>query len=142
MLDHVQNAVTSAARDAVPRVSSAFDDMASSLPSLRTISKLALGGAQVLLGSSEPVRAGSAPACSSPQLSCHNSSVVENLCCFNYPGGQFLLTSFWDTNPVVGPAYVWFPLAVDVDDANAEVVIRRCSRWHVRSFLENKRLKL
>ncbi|KAK8243544.1 ribonuclease T2-like protein [Phyllosticta capitalensis] len=107
MLDHVQNAVTSAARDAVPRVSSAFDDMASSLPSLRTISKLALGGAQVLLGSSEPVRAGSAPACSSPQLSCHNSSVVENLCCFNYPGGQFLLTSFWDTNPVVGPADSW-----------------------------------
>ncbi|KAK7528025.1 ribonuclease T2-like protein [Phyllosticta citriasiana] len=108
MFDQVHNAVTAAARDAVlPRVSAAFDDMASSMPSLRSLSKLALGGAQVLMGNPEPVHAGTAQACTSPQLSCHNSSVVENLCCFNYPGGQFLLTSFWDTNPVVGPSDSW-----------------------------------
>lgn len=107
MLDQVHNAVTAAARDAVPRVSAAFDDMASSIPSLRSLSRLALGGAQVLLGNPAPVHVGTSQACTSPQLSCHNSTVVENLCCFNYPGGQFLLTSFWDTNPVVGPSDSW-----------------------------------
>jgi ribonuclease T2 len=33
--------------------------------------------------------------------------VVENLCCFNAPGGQLLQTQFWDTNPPTGPNDSW-----------------------------------
>ena len=40
-------------------------------------------------------------------LSCHNSTAVENLCCFNYPGGQVLQVQFWDTNPATGPEDHW-----------------------------------
>ncbi|EPS40167.1 hypothetical protein H072_6049 [Dactylellina haptotyla CBS 200.50] len=52
----------------------------------------------------------SGPTCSkadSTQLSCHNTTSVSNLCCFNSPGGQLLLTQFWDTNPSVGPVDSW-----------------------------------
>lgn len=40
-------------------------------------------------------------------LSCHNSTTVENMCCFSHPGGQMLLTQFWDTNPATGPDEEW-----------------------------------
>jgi ribonuclease T2 len=40
-------------------------------------------------------------------LSCHNTTAVEDTCCFNYPGGQVLLTQFWDTNPSTGPEDSW-----------------------------------
>ncbi|MCJ1311420.1 ribonuclease T2-like [Agyrium rufum] len=43
----------------------------------------------------------------SPQLSCHNTTVQTNLCCFNAPGGQLLQTQFWDTDPVSGPTNSW-----------------------------------
>jgi ribonuclease T2 len=36
-------------------------------------------------------------------LSCSNDTLVEDLCCFEYPGGVILLTQFWDYNPSVGP---------------------------------------
>jgi ribonuclease T2 len=72
------------------------------MPSIRTLSKLAVGGAQVLLGSGRGVMGSFAESCPMPQLSCHNTTVVENLCCFNAPGGQLLQTQFWD--PVIaGP---------------------------------------
>lgn len=105
--DALHNAAQAAAEEA-PRIASQFGNtMASSLPSLRTVSKLALGGAQVLLGSGAAVRGGPSATCSNPQLSCQNSTVVEDLCCFNAPGGQLLLTQFWDTNPVTGPVDSW-----------------------------------
>lgn len=40
-------------------------------------------------------------------LSCQNTTAYENTCCFNYPGGQILLTQFWDTNPPTGPEDSW-----------------------------------
>jgi len=49
-----------------------------------------------------------APSCSNPQISCRNISVVEDLCCFNAPGGQMLQTQFWDVNPPTGPADSWY----------------------------------
>lgn len=39
--------------------------------------------------------------------SCHNTSVVSNLCCFESPGGLLLQTQFWDTNPSTGPSNSW-----------------------------------
>ncbi|TFK41857.1 ribonuclease T2 [Crucibulum laeve] len=39
--------------------------------------------------------------------SCHNSSSVSNLCCFEAPGGLLLQTQFWDTNPSTGPVDSW-----------------------------------
>lgn len=103
----VHNAVRAALEEA-PRIHQQVgDSMASSLPSLRTVSKLALGGAQVLLGSGAAVRGGDPKTCSNPQLSCQNTTVVQDLCCFNAPGGQLLLTQFWDTNPVTGPVDSW-----------------------------------
>jgi ribonuclease T2 len=46
-------------------------------------------------------------SCPNAQLSCHNSSAVADTCCFNYPGGQFLQTQFWDTSPPNGPPNSW-----------------------------------
>ncbi|KAL5345173.1 Ribonuclease T2 precursor (RNase T2) [Pseudogymnoascus australis] len=46
-------------------------------------------------------------SCSNPQLSCHNTTAQADLCCFNAPGGQLLLTQFWDTDPSTGPADAW-----------------------------------
>ena len=40
-------------------------------------------------------------------LSCHNNTAVADTCCFNAPGGQLLLTQFWDTKPVTGPVDSW-----------------------------------
>lgn len=40
-------------------------------------------------------------------LSCHNTTAVENMCCFSHPGGQFLLAEFWDSNPPTGPDKMW-----------------------------------
>ncbi|KAK7692451.1 hypothetical protein QCA50_004076 [Cerrena zonata] len=43
-------------------------------------------------------------------LSCHNTTVQNNLCCFNAPGGHFLQTQFWDYNSPVafaGPNNSW-----------------------------------
>lgn len=45
---------------------------------------------------------GTSKTCSSPQLSCQNTTVVSDLCCFNAPGGQMLQTQFWDTSPSTG----------------------------------------
>ncbi|KAF8910107.1 ribonuclease [Gymnopilus junonius] len=39
--------------------------------------------------------------------SCHNTSSVSNLCCFESPGGLLLQTQFWDTNPSTGPVNSW-----------------------------------
>ncbi|KFZ09862.1 hypothetical protein V501_05462 [Pseudogymnoascus sp. VKM F-4519 (FW-2642)] len=46
-------------------------------------------------------------SCANAQLSCHNTTAVADLCCFNAPGGQLLLTQFWDTAPSTGPADAW-----------------------------------
>ncbi|KAK7981733.1 ribonuclease T2-like protein [Apiospora saccharicola] len=40
-------------------------------------------------------------------LSCQNSTAVADTCCFNAPGGQILMTQFWDTHPVTGPEDSW-----------------------------------
>lgn len=88
-------------------ISARLDDMASTIPSVRSLSKLALGGAQMILGYGAAVQGGSPETCSSPQLSCQNTTVVTNLCCFNAPGGQLLQTQFWDTDPVTGPTDSW-----------------------------------
>jgi hypothetical protein len=83
--------------------------MASTVPSLRTLSRYALGGAQLLLGcGSRTVLGGTPKTCSGTlQLSCHNTTAVQDLCCFNAPGGQLLQTQFWDTNPATGPDDSW-----------------------------------
>ncbi|KAI0409653.1 ribonuclease T2-like protein [Xylaria palmicola] len=40
-------------------------------------------------------------------LSCSNTTAVADLCCFNAPGGDLLLTQFWDTSPSTGPSDSW-----------------------------------
>lgn len=82
-------------------------DADSMMPSVRTLGKLAVGGAQVLLGHGGRAMGTFTQSCPMPQLSCHNTTVVENLCCFNAPGGQLLQTQFWDTAPATGPADSW-----------------------------------
>lgn len=83
------------------------------MPSIRNIAFSALGGAQSVLGLWNSVARdtsfgfGASETCTNPQLSCHNTSAVENLCCFNYPGGALLQTQFWDTNPSTGPSDSW-----------------------------------
>lgn len=40
-------------------------------------------------------------------ISCHNSSRIPDLCCFESPGGLLLQTQFWDTHPSTGPEDSW-----------------------------------
>ena len=86
-----------------------LDKMPATIPSLRSITKFALGSAQVALlpPVNNAVFGGSPPSCPNAQLSCHNTTVQTNLCCFNAPGGQLLQTQFWDSNPATGPADSW-----------------------------------
>ncbi|KAG8726874.1 ribonuclease T2-like [Ceratobasidium sp. 423] len=42
--------------------------------------------------------------CVKSAISCRNTTVQEDLCCFNAPGGQFLLTQFWN---FTGPDDSW-----------------------------------
>ena len=53
------------------------------------------------------VMAGSPTVCDNPQLSCQSSLSTTSSCCLNSPGGQLLLTQFWDTNPPTGPTDSW-----------------------------------
>ena len=80
------------------------------MPSIRSFSAF-LAISQTVFGISSPVwrlaSNGSFAACPDPQLSCHNSTAVENLCCFNSPGGSLLQTQFWDANPATGPEDSW-----------------------------------
>ncbi|GAB7356360.1 hypothetical protein MBLNU459_g7147t1 [Dothideomycetes sp. NU459] len=77
--------------------------MPSSLPSFRS---LLMAGSQVAMTSRGFIS--DAPTCPGDlPISCHNDSIVENLCCFNAPGGQMLQTQFWDTNPPTGPSDSW-----------------------------------
>ena len=94
-----------AVKGGVHKAVASFENVAAettNMPSLRTLSKLALGGAQVLLGGGQRVVGEYTQSCPLPELSCHNTTVVENLCCFNAPGGQILQVSLvrraWETN--------------------------------------------
>ncbi len=78
----------------VSLVASAFAFAQSSLALLSPVNRLAGSG-------------GASAVCQNPQLSCHNTTAVSNLCCFNAPGGSLLQTQFWDTNPSSGPSNSW-----------------------------------
>lgn len=83
------------------------NDMPTRLPSVKS---MLLNGGQIVLGAQSyfgGLDVGNAPSCANPQLSCHNQTAIEDLCCFNYPGGQMLQTQFWDTNPPIGPEDAW-----------------------------------
>ncbi|KAH6664956.1 ribonuclease T2-like protein [Halenospora varia] len=81
-------------------------------PSIRSIATFAQQLIQLPFTSNTPASTSypqtNAPSCpvDSP-LSCHNSTVAPDSCCFIYPGGQLLQTQFWDTNPTVGPDDSW-----------------------------------
>ncbi|KAF8339284.1 ribonuclease T2-like protein [Amanita rubescens] len=61
-----------------------------------------LGG--LLQGRSASISSGCG---TSGPASCTNTTVISNLCCFEYPGGLILLTQFWDFNPSTGPSDSW-----------------------------------
>lgn len=76
--------------------------------SIRTICKSFLTASQLLLlSSSKQALGGSPPTCTNPQTSCQNTTVVQDTCCFNAPGGQLLQTQFWDASPATGPTNSW-----------------------------------
>jgi len=85
------------------------------MPSISTLLRTSFLTVQAVLATTlqSPVRRFStidlaaSESCPHPQLSCHNTTVVKNLCCFNAPGGSLLQTQFWDTNPVTGPEDSW-----------------------------------
>ncbi|KAE8421887.1 ribonuclease T2-like protein [Aspergillus pseudocaelatus] len=45
--------------------------------------------------------------CSKAELSCQTPYHGQDKCCFNYPGGQFLQSQFWDADPAIGPEDSW-----------------------------------
>ncbi|TGJ82469.1 hypothetical protein E0Z10_g6307 [Xylaria hypoxylon] len=68
------------------------------------LSKIALVEASLAIGSAV---AASVSCTADLPFSCSNTTVVEDLCCFNAPGGDVLLTQFWDTAPSTGPSDSW-----------------------------------
>ncbi|KAF2751833.1 ribonuclease T2 [Sporormia fimetaria CBS 119925] len=110
ILEHLQTA----AKEVVQNAASTIQDYTSfDLPSLRSVSRFGFTGASLLTGKDQTVMNGqtahawTTQSCPKPQLSCHNTTIIENLCCFNYPGGQMLQTQFWDTHPATGPDDSW-----------------------------------
>lgn len=91
--------------------------ISASMPSIRSLSHSLFSTislvTQTVLGLQSPVRRldgselAASASCPHPQLSCHNSTMVKNLCCFNAPGGSLLQTQFWDTDPATGPSDSW-----------------------------------
>ena len=85
-----------------------------------------------------------APSCPSDSpLSCHNSTVAPDSCCFIYPGGQLLQTQFWDADPAVGPADSWtlhglwyFFLFSKCETRAHKVKQARSLRWHLPHVLQ------
>ena len=60
------------------------------------------------LAAAAPMALSSSIACPlSLPLSCSNTTTVEDLCCFEYPGGTVLQTQFWDYDPATGPSDKW-----------------------------------
>lgn len=47
--------------------------------------------------------AGSVSCPADSPLSCHNSTAVQDTCCF-IPTGQLVQTQFWDFSPATGPS--------------------------------------
>ncbi|KAI9934581.1 hypothetical protein ASPWEDRAFT_116974 [Aspergillus wentii DTO 134E9] len=64
---------------------------------------IALAIAQLFTG----VHAGLKTCTDTSNLSCHNSTAVSDLCCFNSPGGTLMQVQFWDTDPSTGPSDSW-----------------------------------
>ncbi|KAK0102031.1 ribonuclease T2-like [Cadophora gregata f. sp. sojae] len=80
-----------------------------SVPVTSSSSSVKVTSTSSVATSSAPTSAptGTPKVCLNPQLSCQNTTAVEDLCCFNSPGGQLLLTEFWDTAPSTGPNNSW-----------------------------------
>ncbi|CAG8972130.1 hypothetical protein HYALB_00008135 [Hymenoscyphus albidus] len=108
-------AVVGCTGDVASRVSSACTCIASSTPVTSTSSPLTTSTSiSVTIESTSSAPTSSATgfpsgpkACGNSELSCHNTTVAEDLCCFNAPGGQLLQTQFWDTAPSTGPNNSW-----------------------------------
>ncbi|KAK2748610.1 ribonuclease T2-like [Onygenales sp. PD_40] len=80
------------------------------LPSPKSVLHLAFGASQIPLWNSNS-GPNEAPqpfqSCPRPELSCSVDVGSQNTCCFNYPGGLFLQTQFWDADPPTGPVDGW-----------------------------------
>jgi ribonuclease T2 len=80
------------------------------VPNPKQILQFGFSSLQIpILGNSNPPTppAEALSTCPNPQLSCQNEFAEQNTCCFNYPGGQFLQTQFWDAEPAYGPDDHW-----------------------------------
>ncbi|KAI1277486.1 ribonuclease t2 [Xylaria sp. FL0933] len=69
------------------------------------LSKIAL--VEAALAIVGPALAASVTCPADLPFSCSNTTVVDDLCCFNAPGGAVLQTQFWDTSPSTGPSDSW-----------------------------------
>lgn len=90
-------------------LSGTLDLVSSKMQSLRSISGLALSALglshAVMAADFAPFAIDASKSCSSTTLSCHNTTKVTDLCCFNAPGGSLLQTQFWDADS--GPSNSW-----------------------------------
>ncbi|KAJ5601635.1 hypothetical protein N7510_011169 [Penicillium lagena] len=78
------------------------------LPGPQTILKTLAGSLGLSsLSNPETQSLETASTCSRSDLSCHTVYNGQDTCCFNYPGGQFLLTQLWDFDPALGPDDSW-----------------------------------
>ncbi|RAO64456.1 uncharacterized protein BHQ10_000468 [Talaromyces amestolkiae] len=79
------------------------------IPSPQRILKAITTGALPFLSSGNPAKLASKQfsSCPKPELSCEAKFDGQDTCCFNYPGGHFLQTQFWDADPAIGPEDSW-----------------------------------
>lgn len=76
------------------------------LASWKSLFTVALSGSQIVIDSpTKPNNYGTSRSCPNAGLSCQKKSTFDppDTCCLNYPGGQFALTQFWNSNPYAGP---------------------------------------
>jgi len=63
-------------------------------------------------------------------FSCHNTTAIDNTCCFESPGGLILQTQFWDTNPASGPNNSWTIHGLWPDNCDGKILMGRAV-WNV-----------
>lgn len=74
-----------------------------------SVSPTFLAAAVVVLGGNVVSSLGTSATCKNPMTSCSTAADASSVdtCCVNSPGGNFLQTQFWDTDPSTGPTTSW-----------------------------------
>jgi ribonuclease T2 len=86
-----------------------MDNLIDMMPNMQTILKAFVGalGLSASHNNTPLSTKGTLSTCPRKDLSCQTKFNDQDTCCFNHPGGQILMTQFWDADPAIGPVDSW-----------------------------------